>query len=277
MEMAVSSNRHVRKVRRLLEEQHRLSSVLEQHRRSSRACCLNCGAPDLVAEGEFVDGPHVQRIWKCGQCLLSQLERRLTEGEIAALEDDNRVYNVEGEDIEAKVREHSFILDLLHRFIQGSRLLEVGCARGYKLEAARRAGWQVEGIELSSNSCRFAREQLGLHVHSGTLDSYLPDHGFDAVIAWHVLEHVPSPTMFLNDSRDLLDSGGYLLVQVPSFDQYRPLPDWSTHTENFCQVHYWYFTADSLRNLLVKCGFEPELEYDDPNYKHLTFVARARG
>jgi SAM-dependent methyltransferase len=266
-----------RKVARLLEEQERMAFVLERQRRLSTPCCLNCGQARMQLEGEFVDASHTHHIWRCDSCLLSQLERRLTESEVADLEDTNLHYQVDDEDIEEKVREHSFILNLLHRHQRGSRLLEVGSSRGYKLEAARRAGWTVEGIELSRVSYQFARQRMRLPIHLGTVESYVPTHGFDAAIAWHVLEHVPSPTSFLNNLNDLLDNGGCLLIQVPSYGMFRDLKPWSAHPENFCQVHYWYFTVESLRSLLIRSGFEPEFECDDSSFRHLTFVARRTG
>jgi SAM-dependent methyltransferase len=266
--------RRARTIARLVEEQHRLWAILEEHRGSRGLCCLHCGAGPLQVDGEFRDAGSLHRVLHCAACGLSQLERRLTEREVAALEDENPTYNVEDEDIEAKIREHSFILDLLARFARGTRLLEVGCSRGYKLEAARRAGWTVQGIELSASSYRFARDRLGLPVHFGTLDSYVSDGGFDAVIAWHVLEHVRSPSLFLSSIGDLLDRGGHLLLQVPSYTQYRTMPDWGACAENFSRVHYWYFTGDALRALLVRHGFDPVFEFDDPRFKHLTFVAR---
>src|SRR3954471_13549385 len=40
------------------------------------------------------------------------------------------------------------------------RLLEVGCGAGFFLKAAERAGWQVEGIELSDDASQFAIDRL---------------------------------------------------------------------------------------------------------------------
>jgi 2-polyprenyl-3-methyl-5-hydroxy-6-metoxy-1,4-benzoquinol methylase len=259
----------------MIAERRRLEFVLEQHRVTGGLCCRHCGGRELQLDGAFTEEPEraLHRIWSCATCGLSHLERQLTEERVAALEDANPRYQIDEEDVECRVTEHGFILPLLNRYRSAGSVLDVGCSRGYKLEAARRAGWRVAGVELSSASAHFARTVFGLDVHLGTLDSYAPSADFDAVIAWHVLEHVPSPSAFLGLVNALLVNGGHLYLQVPSYDCYQPLPDWSSHPENFCAVHYWHFRREPLRRLLVEHGFKPVFELDDTGWRHLTFIA----
>ena len=78
------------------------------------------------------------------------------------------------------------------------RVLDVGCGRGFLLDAFRRRGWTVEGTEMSAASSAHAREVLGIPVHVGPLESLdLPAESFDAATLWHVLEHVTSPASLL--------------------------------------------------------------------------------
>ena len=263
-----------RKLAILAAEHVRLADVLERQRRSGQLCCRHCGGGRLQEDGHFSDRGIVQRIWTCQACGLSQLEHQLSEDEIAALEDGNLHYQVANEDVETRVREHGFILDLMRPYVATGAVLDIGCSRGYKLEAARRTGWRVEGIELSGASARFAQEVLHLPVHHGTLETYLPPEPFDAVVAWHVLEHVPSVRAFLDQVNDLLRLGGHAFIQVPSYGLYRQVPDWSAHLENFCAVHYWYFTAETLTRLAQVSGLEPVFVHDDVPHKHLTVIAR---
>ena len=74
------------------------------------------------------------------------------------------------------------------------RVLDVGCGRGFLLDAFRRRGWTVEGTEMSEASSAHAREVLEIPVHVGPLETLgLPAESFDAVTLWHVLEHVTRP------------------------------------------------------------------------------------
>jgi SAM-dependent methyltransferase len=98
------------------------------------------------------------------------------------------------------------------------RVLDVGCGRGYLLDAFRRRGWTVEGTEISAPSSAHAREALGITVHLSQLEELcLPTGSYDAVTLWHVLEHVPDPASVLAEVHRLLRPGGVLLVSVPNF------------------------------------------------------------
>ncbi len=47
------------------------------------------------------------------------------------------------------------------------RVLDLGCGRGFLLDAFRRRGWEVHGTELDERSAAYAREVLGIPVHVG--------------------------------------------------------------------------------------------------------------
>jgi 2-polyprenyl-3-methyl-5-hydroxy-6-metoxy-1,4-benzoquinol methylase len=97
------------------------------------------------------------------------------------------------------------------------RIIEVGCAGGYFLKTASEEGWEVLGVELSSEASGFAREKLGLPVHQGTLSSAgLADESFDAAFLGDVIEHIESPLDDLREVRRILKPGGILAVAVPT-------------------------------------------------------------
>lgn len=98
------------------------------------------------------------------------------------------------------------------------RVLDVGCGRGFLLEAFRRRGWEVQGTELDERSAAHARDVLGLPVETGPVEAWpWPDGHFDAIAIWHVLEHLADPAAMLARLRRLLRPGGVLMVGVPDF------------------------------------------------------------
>jgi SAM-dependent methyltransferase len=97
-------------------------------------------------------------------------------------------------------------------------LFELGAAGGFLLEAARRRGWTVHGVEPSPEAARFARERLGLDVVDGTLDDTpLAPGTVDLVVADNVLEHTTDPRAVLRRLHTLLRPGGHLVVIVPTY------------------------------------------------------------
>lgn len=98
------------------------------------------------------------------------------------------------------------------------RVLDIGCGRGFLLDAFRRRGWDVHGTELDERSSAYAREVLAIPVQVGPPGSgRWPDGHFDAVALWHVLEHMAEPETALAEVARLLRPGGVLMVGVPNF------------------------------------------------------------
>jgi SAM-dependent methyltransferase len=135
------------------------------------------------------------------------------------------------------------------------RVLDIGCGRGFLLQEFHRRGWQVLGTEADDKAATHARETLKLPVKVGPLDALEPPGaGFDAIVLWHVLEHLADPTATLVQVHRLLRPGGILLVGVPNFGsgEARLCRDKWFHLD--VPRHLAHFTPASLGNLLQKSG-----------------------
>ena len=98
----------------------------------------------------------------------------------------------------------------------GVRLLDVGCGPGWALERFRAAGFTVEGIDVSQEAIRRARES-GLDV--SVVDIEREDLGsrrYDVVVAMEVLEHLRDPVAAIAKLVRSLDPGGALVISLPN-------------------------------------------------------------
>jgi SAM-dependent methyltransferase len=110
------------------------------------------------------------------------------------------------------------VLDRLgrRRVLSGLRLLEVGAAQGWFLEAARRRGAIVAGIEPEAANAEIAHMK-GLDVVVGFFPDDLAGRGpFDAIVFNDVFEHLPDPARMIRDVEALLAPGGLAVVNLPS-------------------------------------------------------------
>ena len=149
------------------------------------------------------------------------------------------------------------------------RILDVGCGPGHLLHSFQRRGWATVGLERSDTAARTARAAYGLDVRVGTLrDARFPPRSFDAVVLWHVLEHLADPETMIADAGGLLTSGGVLLVGVPDFSSIEARwagPSWF-HLD--VPRHRTHMTAASLdamlrrRGLAVLSAHQSAPEYD---------------
>jgi SAM-dependent methyltransferase len=108
------------------------------------------------------------------------------------------------------------LLEKLGRHVAPGHLLEVGCGHGLLLDEAVKQGYQAEGLELSHDAARYARQTLGLQVFEAPLEEVqLMTASYDAVVMIDVLEHVHDPVATLDRLCNLLAPGGVLLIATP--------------------------------------------------------------
>ena len=141
------------------------------------------------------------------------------------------------------------------RFRQGGVLLEVGCATGEGLALLRSLGWCVQGVEISEQACRVAKDRYGLDIFCGELEKAgLPDVSVDAVLMSHLIEHVHDPIATLREVRRILRPGGVVVMATPNveslerrvFRQY--WYDWDVPR------HLFLFSARTLGNCCARAG-----------------------
>jgi trans-aconitate methyltransferase len=99
--------------------------------------------------------------------------------------------------------------------------LDVGCATGFMLDAARRRYPQVQvhGVEPSPVSCAKAKELYGLDVHNGTMNSFDPgDTRFDVVSIIGNLQLHENPFDTLRRAYELMAPGGMLIFHMKNPD-----------------------------------------------------------
>jgi 2-polyprenyl-3-methyl-5-hydroxy-6-metoxy-1,4-benzoquinol methylase len=96
-------------------------------------------------------------------------------------------------------------------------LLEIGVGHGAFLNAAREAGWNIIGVDVSHYAAEYVRRTYGITVHRGLLsDVGVPPGSIDVVHMSHVLEHLADPISILQTIRHVLRPGGVLAIEVPN-------------------------------------------------------------
>ncbi len=233
------------------------------------------GARDYISGDSFA-------VCLCRQCALARTRPQPPAGE------SDRYYPPE---YYADARRYVFPIDDVLNRLQAVRsrrihqanggragkVLDVGCGRGLLLNQLRQHGWEVKGTELSDRAARFARTALQLDVRVGDLKELkFETADFDAVVLWHVLEHVPDPAALLHEVSRLLRPGGLLLVAAPNFGsaEARYCKDGWFHLD--VPRHLSHFTLESLTRMLGAESLVPEqIGYFSPEYDFFSFVQSA--
>jgi SAM-dependent methyltransferase len=136
-----------------------------------------------------------------------------------------------------------------------ARVLDAGAGRGRFVAAARRAGYDAEGIEPSPRGVAAAQEVYAVELTPVGIGEWAVS-GVDVVTAWHVLEHLDDPGAALDRIAGWLRPGGTLVVGVPNLAslQAKTGLGWFHLDLDRHRVH---FTPAGLHALLRRHGFEP--------------------
>ena len=153
----------------------------------------------------------------------------------------------------------------------GMDVLEVGCGNGKTLAALRGAGCNVVGIDFSEEAVVSCKQLVpGADVRQGDiLDLKFPDSSFDAVVMFHVLEHVLPEDMHRVESevRRVLRSGGIAYVRSFSLGDMRSEKGMSLSDDMVVRgngIRYRYYTERSLMDSFPNCTFESIRRVDEP-------------
>lgn len=222
--------------------------------------CILCQTPQrerLIEKDNWI-------VFKCPTCGLGFLDPRPSENEIAELYRRDYFSERYDEGIDPGSEQYRKRLSgEQHRtqFIKAVKpsghLLDIGCGYGYFLDACRRQGYQVQGLDVSEWAAQYATEKLGLSIAVGKVGEVaLPSESFDVVTMWHSLEHTQDPRAVLKTVKSWLKPDGILVVDVPNYkgtDAQKMGHQWEDWSLPY---HLWHFTPGSLQRLLEQYGFK---------------------
>lgn len=127
-----------------------------------------------------------------------------------------------------------------------ARLLELGVRTGHFVYFLQKKGYQnaagIDCVKLNVLSCR----KYGLDVKladAHELPAHFPPESFDAIFAYHVLEHCYEPAKVLQGCWEVLKPEGGLHVEIPVTEL------------NQQTAHCYAFTRRELRKMLKKQRF----------------------
>jgi SAM-dependent methyltransferase len=146
---------------------------------------------------------------------------------------------------------------ILKRFVPSGTLFEVGCSFGIFLDTVRDI-YQVRGMDINEDGCRYAHETLKLDATCGDfLSTDLPNNSFNVVVAWATFEHLIHPELFLQKISQILKPGGIFACTVPDIGSTLARMRGRAWRQIHPPTHVSYFTEGSLSRLFHRYGLEP--------------------
>ena len=133
------------------------------------------------------------------------------------------------------------------------KILDVGCGTGDFLAICKKNGWTTLGIEPNKKARNISLTKK--LVIKEKLDD-VQNEKFDIITLWHVLEHVPNLSEYINRLKELLTDNGTLIIAVPNFKSY-DAEYYKQHWAAFdVPRHLWHFSKNSIQKIFKEYNME---------------------
>ena len=136
-------------------------------------------------------------------------------------------------------------------------LLDIGCAYGPFLAAAREEGFAPAGIDPAQDAVHYVRRELDIAAVQGffpntTLPSSRP---YDTVTLWFVIEHFTDPRAALEEVKNILKPGGILAFSTPSFSGVSGRSSLRRFLSASPADHFTIWSPGMCKKALAQAGF----------------------
>ena len=116
--------------------------------------------------------------------------------------------------------EHLARYAFARRYANGKRVLDAGCGTGYGAAELALSASSVTGVDLDPEAIAFAREHYqspALRFLASTCTAMpFPNHEFDVIVAFEVIEHLADYRAFLDECARVLRPPGLVIVSSPN-------------------------------------------------------------
>lgn len=141
----------------------------------------------------------------------------------------------------------------VYPYIKNKKVLDVGCSDGLYLQYMTKDSQGIEQLP----SLAEAAERKGLRIINGELSQLIcqvENETYEGVLFSHVMEHVESPIVILQEICRVLKPKGTLVLGLPiERNIYRDL----FRMDYFNGTHIYAFSVRNTHKLLAETGFRP--------------------
>ncbi len=206
-------------------------------------CCPLCFSHDMTNVGKItyesplffstslIDLEAIPELWTCNQCNSSFTQNRVPEKSAVSLYSDGvSADRWSYEKTTFKNIKPSNQIECLKRyFVNGKKVLDIGCNTGELLDYARIHGCETAGVEYSLESIGVLKNKN--HCIYNSLNDIDGNEQYDVITAFDLVEHLYDIPCFFRKCKQMLSEGGVLIILTGNIESF---------SARFCKSKWWY-------------------------------------
>jgi 2-polyprenyl-3-methyl-5-hydroxy-6-metoxy-1,4-benzoquinol methylase len=218
--------------------------------------CIFCSDPKTESRVVIEENGFTGR--KCANCGLIYISPRPDLKETQELYGHDQAHIPAGDHLQknfGKYLHDRHMLSLLEPYKKQGKLLDIGAGGGKFLLEARKAGYDVSGIELNPNQSEYVQQELGIPCEAQPLAKVYQDQKFDVIYHCDVISHFYDPIAEFRLINERLKEGGLVFFETGNIGDIAE-KYYSVFTEFQYPDHLFFFGEKNLKILLQQTGFE---------------------
>lgn len=156
-------------------------------------------------------------------------------------------------------------------------VLEVGCSYGFFANILKKElGKNISyiGLDQSQEAIQYGQNCLKVNVIQADYLKFRPKEMPSDIFMWDVIEHLSRPDRFIEKAKHDLQPGGRLIISTPDIGTLLPRLRGKKWRNIHPPTHLHYFSAHTLRQLLVMLGFRIVLQSHPPVWRNIKHSVR---
>lgn len=136
------------------------------------------------------------------------------------------------------------------------KLLEIGSGNGYFLQKAKESGYEVYGIELNKENCKYSRQLIGDTVlDRDLLEAKFPSEMFDVIYMRDLIQHIPNTKEFLLECHRIAKPGCIIYIGTHNIEGFSSRIARAKFTPVFGFMEPNHFSPRTISKMLELTGF----------------------
>ena len=169
--------------------------------------------------------------------------------------------------ITEKIKVHFNLKNDQNNFLQGLKILDIGCGGGLISEPMARLGGLVTGIDASNKNIQVAKihskkNKLNINYLNKSPEQLKPSEKFDIIFNLEIVEHVDDIDLYIKSCGNLIRKNGLMFTATlnRTFTSYIKAIIGAEYVLRWLPIgtHSWnkFVKPEELENLLSKNSFE---------------------